>query len=67
VDRKFNRARYDAEVVIATFTERLRGTVDLDIVQDDLRAAVQRAFEPAHLSILLPPAPINIERSWSDR
>ena len=68
VDRKFNRARYDAEVVIATFTERLRATVDLNAVRDDLRAAVERACEPAHLSILLPPAPISVvESAWSDR
>jgi hypothetical protein len=52
VDRRFNRARYDAEAVIAGFTARLRGTVDLDTVQGDLVDAVHRAFEPAHVSVL---------------
>jgi hypothetical protein len=53
VDRRFNRARYNAEVVLAAFTARLRGTVDLDTVQDDLVHAVQRALEPALVSVWL--------------
>jgi hypothetical protein len=40
--------------VIAGFTARLRGTVDLDAVRDDLAAAVDQAFEPAHVSVWLP-------------
>ncbi len=55
VDRRFNRARYNAEAVLAAFTARLRGTVDLDTVQGDLVAAVHYAFEPAHLSVWLTP------------
>jgi hypothetical protein len=54
VDRRFNRSRYNAEAVIAGFTTRLRGTVDLDAVRDDLAAAVDQAFEPAHVSVWLP-------------
>jgi hypothetical protein len=54
VDRRFNRSRYNAEAVIAGFTARLRGTVDLDAVRDDLAAAVDQAFEPAHVSVWLP-------------
>ena len=51
VDRRFNRSRYDAEAVIAEFTVRLRGTVDLDAVRDDLTGVVHQAFEPAHVTV----------------
>jgi hypothetical protein len=51
VDRRFNRAHYNAEAILAAFTARLRGTVDLDTVQGDLMAAVQLALEPAHVSV----------------
>jgi hypothetical protein len=54
VARRFNRSRYNAEAVIAGFTARLRGTVDFDAVRDDLAAAVDQAFEPAHVSVWLP-------------
>ena len=54
VDRRFNRSRYNAEAVIAAFTQKLRGTVDLDAVRDDLAAAVDQAFEPVHVSVWLP-------------
>jgi hypothetical protein len=54
VDRRFNRARYDAETVVAAFTARLRQTVDLDTVQDDLVGTAGQAFQPAHISVWLP-------------
>ena len=57
VDRRFNRARYDAEAVVAAFNARLRGTVDLDTVRDDLAGAVHQAFQPAHVSVWLPAWP----------
>ena len=53
VDRRFNRARYNAEAVVAAFTARLRQGVDLDAVQGDLIDTVDRAFEPAHASVWL--------------
>ena len=55
VDRRFNRARYDTEMVIAAFTARLRLTVDLDTVQGDLTDTVDAAFQPAHVSVWLAP------------
>jgi hypothetical protein len=51
VDRRFNRASYDAEATVAVFAARLRGAVDLDSVRRDLLDAVGRAVEPAHASI----------------
>ena len=53
VDRRFNRARYDAEAVVAAFTARLRQTVDLDTMRGDLLGVVHEAFQPAHLSVWL--------------
>ena len=51
VDRRFNRARYDAEQMVAAFSARLKGAVDLDAAQADLAGVVQRALEPAHVSM----------------
>jgi hypothetical protein len=51
VDRRFNRARYDAEATVALFAARLKDTVDADSVTGDLAAVVQRALQPASLSV----------------
>ena len=51
VDRRFNRARYDADQTVAAFAARLKDEVDLDSVRDDLAAVVQQALEPTHLSV----------------
>jgi hypothetical protein len=49
VDRRFNRARYDAETTVAAFAARLKDAVDLDTVRADLAGVVQAALEPAHV------------------
>jgi uncharacterized membrane protein YfcA len=51
VDRRFNRARYDAETTVAAFAARLANPADLDTVRDDLASVVQTALEPAHVSV----------------
>jgi hypothetical protein len=51
VDRRFNRARYDADRIIAGFAARLQDAVDVDAVQADLASSVQQALEPAHISV----------------
>ncbi len=51
VDRRFNRARYDADKTVAAFAGRLNDAVDLAAVRDDLAAVVQQALEPASISV----------------
>ena len=51
VDRRFNRARYDADRTVAAFAGRLNDAVDLDAVQANLAGVVARTLEPAHVSI----------------
>ena len=51
VDRRFNRARYDADQIAAAFAARLKDTVDLSSVRDDLTGIVAHALEPAHVSV----------------
>jgi hypothetical protein len=55
VDRRFNRARYDADQTITEFAARLQDAVDLDAVRDDLAGVVQAALEPAHLTVWTAP------------
>ncbi len=63
VDRRFNRAHYDAEATVAAFTMRLRDAVDLDTVRNELLHAVDRAVEPAHASVWIRPPG---SRVWLD-
>ena len=51
VDRRFNRARYNADKTVAVFAARLQDALDLDAVQDDLAGVVHQALEPAHVSL----------------
>ncbi len=51
VDRRFNRARYDADRTVAAFAARLQDAADLDSVRGDLIEVVQHALEPAHVSV----------------
>jgi len=51
VDRRFNRARYNADLTVAEFAARLQDAVDFEAVRTDLGGTVQRALEPEHLSV----------------
>jgi hypothetical protein len=53
VDRRFNRARYDAERMVTAFAARLQDTVDPDAVRADLTGVVHAALEPTHVSVWL--------------
>jgi hypothetical protein len=50
-DRRFNRARYDADRTVAAFAARLKDAVDLASVRDDLTGVVQETLEPVHVSV----------------
>ena len=51
VDRRFNRARYDAGQTVAAFAARLKDAVELDMIEADLAGVVTKALEPAHVSV----------------
>ncbi len=51
VDRRFNRARYNADRTVAAFAARLKDAVDLDAIRDDLAVVAYQALEPVHVSV----------------
>ena len=51
VDRRFNRARYDADRMVDAFAARLQEAVDLDMVRADLATVVRTALEPVQVSV----------------
>jgi hypothetical protein len=53
VDRRFNRARYDAGRTVEAFRSRLRDEVDLDELHVALREAVEQTVEPDGVRVWL--------------
>ena len=51
VDRRFNRARYDAQRMAEAFAERLRDEVDITAVTVDLDATIHAALRPTTLGL----------------
>jgi hypothetical protein len=56
VDRRFNRARYDADALVARFAARLRDQIDVDTVLSELATAAGGSLQPAHVSVWIRPA-----------
>jgi hypothetical protein len=55
VDRRFNRARYDAEQIVARFKERLRDEHNLEDLHVATRQALAQTVEPSGVSVWLRP------------
>jgi hypothetical protein len=53
VDRRFNRARYDADGTVAAFVSRLREQVDLDQLRDEMNGTVAQTVQPTSLGVWL--------------
>jgi len=53
VDRRFNRARYDAERIASSFSSRLRDEVDIGAVTTDLRQTANATVKPVSLGVWL--------------
>ena len=54
VDRRFNRARYDRDALVAAFGATLRDSVDSETVLAALASAASDAVEPVHVSVWVP-------------
>ena len=55
IDRRFNRARYDAEAMVTAFSGRLRSAFDLEAVSGELLEIVEQTVAPAHASLWIRP------------
>ena len=56
VDRRFDRARYDAGKVVDEFSSRLSNEVDLDELHQDLAGVVHTTLRPAAVSVWVRPS-----------
>lgn len=67
VDRRFNRARYDGDRLLASFAVGVRDEVDTGLLVAELSRVIDRALQPAHRSVwLVCPNPV-VEADGSAR
>jgi len=55
IDRRFYRQKYDAQQILAHFTQTARDETDLDALQKELLHVVQETMQPSKASIWLKP------------
>jgi hypothetical protein len=53
IDRRFDRAGYDATMTVQSLTARLRDDVDIDRVETDVLGVVDQTFHPAFAALWL--------------
>lgn len=56
VDRRFNRARYDAHERVASSAHQLRDEVDPDSLRGELDEVVRREVQPRYVTAWNPPS-----------
>jgi predicted unusual protein kinase regulating ubiquinone biosynthesis (AarF/ABC1/UbiB family) len=54
VDRRFNRARYDARRTVDEFASRLREDIDLDLLAASVSEVARATIQPTQVSIWFP-------------
>lgn len=55
VDRRFDRAHYDAAQTIEAFGQRLRGELDPATLTSEVQSVAARTFQPVHIGFWTPP------------
>jgi hypothetical protein len=53
IDHRFDRARYDTQIVVEQFSARLRDEIDLDGLAADLTGVVSDSLRPAGVALQL--------------
>lgn len=59
VDRRFNRARYDASQIVGEFAVRLRENLDLDRLTMDICTVAYTTLQPTRVSVWTLERPIS--------